>query len=694
MVKYPEGLLSWAGHRSGGVRRLFDLSSGRPTRKLIRTNLLSRLETWAAQIAENNAAAPRAILLVGGPGNGKTEAVEACIRHIDEACSLDNRLVDIVASSFKSGSGQAMPRLVQVDLASASASKMQGTLSIVQDASATDTSRKDEGPAQLFLSEVAKYCLADGKGYYIACVNRGVIDDALARAIDQKLVAPRKLLEDVIRAVGLSSDAPSAWPLEHYPEVAVWPMDMESLLVGMDPTADPPAAQLIDIATATEDWPAEGTCAAGDACPFCYSRRNLATPKIRNELLKLLRWYELASGKRWNFRDLGSLVSYLLANVPSSPNERTASPCEWAAKLIEVDKETRPASKKHRDEAIYLLVAAQYQHALFSAWPAHAAKSLRNDIKALNLESNRLLMGLYHFLGGNRARSIPAALEPQLNAANDLLDPALADPDDEVQLTSNTRLVLRDLDARFSQSVAEGLAFIRRNRVLSGNEVDLLDRLAEVDAQLSGHELRNRKPVAAARVQMQVRDFACRLVRRSIGVRVGAAQDGTRLDRFRRLVEGDPSLMHEVAKEVERLLNDEGHFTISLNTTFGEPMPPPTRRAVLTTSKQRVRSLPNTVEGRPPPILRFLKVGQGASGQTVPLTFELFKSVQELSEGMLSAALPRTVVALLDTTRAKLSGRIVRDGEELEGAEIRIGSKASTIGREMDQFVVRDRTER
>jgi hypothetical protein len=80
-------------------------------------------------------------------------------------------------------------------------------------------------------------------------------------------------------------------------------------------------------------------------------------------------------------------------------------------------------------------------------------------------------------------------------------------------------------------------------------------------------------------------------------------------------------------------------------------MPPVTRRIVFTTSKQRVRSLANTVEGRPQPVLRFLKVGQGVAEQAVPLTFELFKSVQELAEGMLAAALPRTVVALLDRPR-------------------------------------------
>ena len=32
LPKFPKDLLEWAGHHSGGVKRLFDPSSGRPGR--------------------------------------------------------------------------------------------------------------------------------------------------------------------------------------------------------------------------------------------------------------------------------------------------------------------------------------------------------------------------------------------------------------------------------------------------------------------------------------------------------------------------------------------------------------------------------------------------------------------------------------------------------------------------------------
>ena len=114
------------------------------------------------------------------------------------------------------------------------------------------------------------------------------------------------------------------------------------------------------------------------------------------------------------------------------------------------------------------------------------------------------------------------------------------------------------------------------------------------------------------------------------------------------------------------------------------------RRVVLTTAKQRVRPHKRENALRPVSDTRFLDVGTGASAQSIPLTFDLFSSVRELQSGMLSASLPRTVVALLDTTRARLAGRIVRDEEQLDGAEVRIGVRNEVIVRELGKFLLKE----
>lgn len=82
-TEFPTGLLEWAGHRSGGVRKPFFESSGRPCKVVIDTPLLQRLRNWVTDVTSSTDV-PRSVLLVGGPGNGKTEAVEHILRTLDD----------------------------------------------------------------------------------------------------------------------------------------------------------------------------------------------------------------------------------------------------------------------------------------------------------------------------------------------------------------------------------------------------------------------------------------------------------------------------------------------------------------------------------------------------------------------------------------------------------------------------------
>jgi hypothetical protein len=684
---FPSALLYWAGHRQGGVRRLFHSGSGRPSGSVVETPLLLRLKSWAADLAHGQAV-PRVVLLIGGPGNGKTEAVEATIVTLDEELRLDGRLVAELKHQFAPQDGRPVPRLVVADLGPLSGQAFARPLAIVQDASVTRADQPGLSPASALIDELEQYALGEEAPVYLACVNRGILDDALIAAVDSDRGPARQLLEATIRSVGLSPSAHACWPLHGYPQVAVWPMDVESLveLGTPDDEATPPAAELLKTATDGSGWPPYGACAAGERCPFCTSRQILSRDAPREALLRILRWYELATGKRWSFRDLFSLSSFMLAGVPQHEGEHALGPCDWAAKQNNLIALATARPESARLVAPFRLVASQYQHALFGRWPRITGRRFRNALKELRLEAQPALLGLDYFLGTARSTSIPETLDAQLGGLCDVLDPALADPDLEVEVSTHKVLVLRDIDARFSQSVGEGLTYVRR--YLSAIETDLLQRLEGADEILGTADVRRRRPVLAKSIQVLLRDFTCRLVRRSLGVRAGIVRDYRILQDFERVNANDEQLLHEAVKQVEGLLNHHERFSIALNTTFGESLPPEQRRATLTTARQRVRPMELSQPGRPPDPMRFLQAGSGSAAQPIPLTYELYRSVRELKQGMLSASLPRPVVALLDTTRARLAGRVVRDEDALDGAEIRLGRRSEKIARELDRFVV------
>ncbi len=687
---FPAGLQDWAGNRSGGVRRFFDDTSGRPGNMVLTTNLLDRLKAWATGFPAQAPGMPRVLLLVGGPGNGKTEAIESTVRWLDDALGADGALLAALKTAFSPADGIA-PRLVDVDLASLLDRNYLGSLSIVQDASVV-TGVETRTAAHLLRDELRQATALGRRETYLCCVNRGVLDDALIEAIDAGDDDGRRLLEAIARAVSLFPDAPPCWPLRDFPEVAVWPMDVESLLLPTAAGSVPPAKSLLGLALDERKWPAAGSCAAGASCPFCISREVLARDREQQALLDQLRWYEVASGKRWSFRDLFSLVSYLLAGHRTTAKDARLGPCEWAAAQMQADELARRKGKPAKDvsTAIFQLVAAQYQHALFHLWDREAGPSLLRDLRDLGLEDDNTAMGLHWFLASRRGQYLPTTIGSSLDGLVRAMDPALATPETEVRVSQRTTYPYRELDVRFSRSVGEGLDYVRRHQVLPRLELDLLERLAALDGELSQDAVRRKRPAVATRVQRLVRDFACRTVRRTLGARSAAVLDGAILVEFQRVTE-DPggNDLYEVSLEVERLLNTQQNFEISLTTTFGQPLPPAAQRAMLVVPARPVRPLEEDAPDRPARPIAYLKVGSGRSVQAIALTFDLFKAVKELREGMSVASLPRTVLALLDTTRARLSGPIVRDAEILDRAGLRIGAGGVVVEERRQGFVAR-----
>lgn len=687
MNKYPEGLLGWSGDKAGGVKKLFYRGSGRPSGAVITTNLLTRLSGWARDIASGKEGTPRAVFLIGGPGNGKTEAIEYTIQELDAAMQLGGALREDFAAKY-SGEAGVIGRLVQTNGIQFPENSRISKIAIVQDGS--EGERGDSATPAEHLCNDMQMLLEGREGYvYMACVNRGVLDDALILSTERGDPKVGGLIRQVVQSASLGAKGVACWPLEAYPAFAVWPMDVESLV---EEAGDLPSAakQVLDVATEERAWPEFGSCEAGELCPFCTNRRLLATEPNRSSFIQILRWFELASGKRWNFRDLFSLTAFLLAGTTESADGDTYKPCGWAAALLSAKDRDQAKTEAKRIRGLFRLLGRQYQHALFGAWPVERASSLRSDIRELKLEAQPALVGLQQFLALDKRKESTTTLRTQLTGMGSHLDPAFASPSLEVAVSSNTTIRFENLDRRFSLSIRDARIFLQKYQCLSTLEIDLLKALEVADMQLSDESVRRRKPAVAERVQAFIRLIACRIARRSIGVRAGITKDSDVLAEFNQVINGNAAALQAATQQVEGLLNSKDRrFLVSLNTTFGEPLPPPERRVILTTDIQRVRPMPQSLENsRPKSPVRFLSVGSGGSAQPVALTYELFKATKSLRKGMVPASLPRSVVALLDTTRAKLAGSVVRDEETLEGSEIYLGIRDDVIVRNFGTFLV------
>ena len=85
--------------------------------------------------------------------------------------------------------------------------------------------------------------------------------------------------------------------------------------------------RLLEKATSRERWKACEGCPAIMRCPFKANRDDLSTPKLRRNVLRILRRAEALDGQVIVFREAVALVSLLLAGCPN--DHKGKSPCEW-----------------------------------------------------------------------------------------------------------------------------------------------------------------------------------------------------------------------------------------------------------------------------------------------------------------------------------------------------------------------------
>jgi hypothetical protein len=677
-------LLSWHGHDKGGVRVPFG-KFGEPLGRVIETTLRGKLVDAASRIAGGEPS-PRWILLVGGPGNGKSQMVEEFVRVLGEGLKCRDELVDIVASSFRR---TPIPRKVEVSAAiygsrlGAAFSHRVGNLIIIQDASASDDSSKDAAEA---LAEDLLRLLTDPRQpnepipVLLCCANRGLLARTLMAAVDIGTEVV-DLMEAVIRASGLGEEAlqkdrPKCWPVEaptfakSFPElsdaIACWPLDMESLLLGYDKmqtAAETIFAEAVD----PRRWEAKGCdeCTSKPRCPFFQNASWLRDKARRGALMRVIRREELAIGQKWNFRSLFSLTAELVVGEWEDFGGASGAsnhPCDWVhTSLTDVDASDPNVSIP----AAFRLALRLYPHALFVGTLPVPGLTV-TEITA-SLPAAAVVTRFAATRGVTEAKPIRRTLYSDIVPSVDL---ARWSPEDD-------RDLLADLEDSYSQSVALGNERWPSEGPPTAVEGSLFAwlRMAEeeCDPLLMGRD--SAKAYLAVRFLRQV---AATLAKRSVGVRLGKHANERYLGAYEATIR-DLDLLGELQSLLRDLLSG-AKFRFNALASFGQPQADNGSLVVLESDSMPIRPItpaPSPTAELPAHDFPAISV----AGHPVPLTFDLFTALQLKRDGCSSGSLPASVRASLDRIRQLHAGQICRaEVEFLErNAHFDIDQKGSIV---------------
>lgn len=664
-------LLSWHGHDRGGVRVPFHPTMGQPLGGVVETPLIRKLKQLAYEIVHGTSGAPRWVFLIGGPGNGKSEAVEAFVRELDTLTNSQGALIECVASKF--APSPVAPRSVNVsreELEGIHLHEKLRKLAIIQDASAVDEpGQLAENPLIQELGELVT-CPAEEEPVFICCANRGLI--ARARSAIQTeeshawLNVPEvtEVLTQLLTATGLGPDAlaadrPHCWPLEYDGRFAAWPLDLDSII--KTDGGRSPFEQMVAAATDARQWEGDdncGDCVSRHLCPFYANAEMLGDEEARQNLVVLLRHGEMATGQRWNFRDSFSLCAELIVGQRGDfvSSAGLDSPCSWVHERV--DEISLGAHPSRRLSAAWDLVFHLYSQSLFPVWLDPI-----EELDRATLQRSPLTQTAIQVFGKRRWTPDIQIRKLLAGALSQKLDPALATP-------PGSDSVLQRIEDEFGQSVKQGAD------AFSQEFIPVVDQLLELMALAEADWSETTRESSRARAILESMRILCSiLVKRFLGVRKGEYLNLDYLVEYETILR-DPQKLREVVQPLRSVLAPDGTFGGSLVRVFGQPSTDPSRDICVTHPLGNVvpRVASESTEQRPGHDVPWAEV----EGHRIPLTFDLFAALQAHSSGAQIASFAPHTRAAIDKVKNAIAGGLARDKEGMLGGGVLV--KVGTLG--------------
>ena len=653
---FPESLFEWRNSGPYSTCRRSDPKSGWQKPPL-RTRLIMQFDALADGILDGGIPAQANIFLVGGPGNGKTQAALYFMKRL-----LKDKYRAVAASDDEA---------VTLDIADSNSPVRH--LRYIEDASAGEN---NIAILKRFVVDIEKYVLAPQEGtLFICCVNRGILATALARIANREITASceAKKFIDILSSVVSPDATPKAmWPFDSSRNIYVHPMDEESLLERIGDR--PPAAEIILDEICSQDDGRCQSCANSQKCPICANLAALRDEKRRGSLLKILRYYEIVASRRLSFRDLFSIFSQLAAGSPYEYviNGKRTSPCEWVGKQIE-----RSSSNLRQDRlsAQFALASALYHNRLFGTWDDFRAQArpLLKMARNSKIASIKAVVPVLQSIVSLIHKSATASPQNYLPKCAAMLDPAIQDVaaivDGERECIEKIRLC----EDAFCKSLTLGIDTFLNDGYCHPSEVErelfLEVRSIEQDQNILDMPVSDPEFQTAQTILSVLRVVLSRMAKRAIGAFDAFVFAWDRLDEYRAMLDNDPSHPNLAAKKrrlcstIQGYLFPEGLFSCSMLATLGQAEPDEANGFFMKNSRPARFAI--SPRGATDGITRnLLFVREADLGLSIKVNFDIYSALIDLQNGLKPASLPARINDIFDGVKSRIQGHLCHNWDQ------------------------------
>lgn len=712
--KFPNTLYKITGGVEG-VKKIFSTEYD-PELFSIETSIIKKLKQWIDSLLDKPESTGHIVILVGGPGNGKTKAVNDLLIYLMNKYFSEKSL-DFYKTLIPDATNGK--RSFEFDLSNKEIFPNEDIKSklhfkIVVDASQGTDECQNVG--QLLITDLKESIKNEDKNLvYIACVNKGVLSDSF-NYIDQEsgnsesineLI--KSVISQIIKASTITSNPIECWPLEtpentkikNWPQINIWPMDIESLFdipisdeINNDTVENKTIfSRILKVMLDEKRW-VDFEPNNQELNPYIINTDLLKNNETSISLEKILHWFEYSVGKRFCFREIYSLLSHILADHTKLLNKKYASHIDWVNKSIANYKNI---NSKNRYQSLFELYSGLYYTKLFSfkftlkeitnakqSWKKvlnTIQKNYRNDKNFEIDHIKKFIDALFKYITITSHSNLEIEYQDESSVNNTIyqrhttediynllskLDETLSPID---YIPTNKNSIIDSLYSLYSRSIAIGnITFLNNKKIhLSTIENDILSELASIDNILSQTMVSQNEIIYIRPLQIFIRKFACYLIRLKDGVLTATVKNENLYEEYIKLLNNSFSEENYTRKKEIKTLKkllfnkvDKGYeFKYELNKTFGQPSLADKNTLILIAPDNDIKPhLNKTHKGsRPHEIYPFYDIIlHNDNIITIPLTFDLFKAIKNLENKLNVASLPKSVLAMIDKCKSLILG--------------------------------------
>ncbi len=632
--KFPDLLIEWGANKKSAVRIPFDSNSGRPIKDTIKNKLIETIDSWV-----DNPERISNILLIGGPGNGKTDALEYIIMSLIDKYSLDKTLV---LNSLNEQITQNKRKLiVEVNKPDFPFVKI---VAIPEASTGAAGMNKENALADDFINY-----LSDPSVLYISCINRGVLEDLKFLAEHKNINFISELISSIsssIRGKGLET-----WPLVNNDKIGVWFMDIDSMFLDFS-NQQSPASQIMSKLCIKEQWDwYENFPIFMNSCPFYSNFISISDTEIQNKLNTIFYYFELISESKMNFRNYFSFISSLFA----SNNGISENPVKFSIDNLNIQNSTIPKERDYIKSTLMLMLSS-YQLRLFREWEETFGQII-NSAKDLDIG---LLNNLVYALRDKDVKSFVFSFQSEyekrfVKQLTEALDPFYSESSEIVFITEC-----------FSLSMADGVKSIENT--LSLSEKKFFHYLILLEEELKKQQEiddNNNKIIIVIGV---LRVFGAKLASRLVGTKNGHFKNGNIVSEYSQVLEDFQKNKKSLSRRFKKITESKLAYPIH---SFGQPKLNTKESVMIEISSSSAFNLKeNNIDFKRSSYKRLYF--ENDNGFVIPLGYNLFKALKEMEDKLDINSIDSNVISLIERMESLMYAESLKKSENFEDLKLSV----------------------